>query len=673
MESARPSSANVDEGAVDKMLSSADGHDGESQPMDEQRNVDSALGPNQSIPDGSNQGSAHGFAADFYNSTEFNTDDLFMRKSVDNGAETTTQRRAGKRELAAGEGKLTDESDDRATHSADSQLGNLLMQKPWKATESPNGKIPVVTDGRGEHWSSAFDDGYQSGMDTSILPILLRKKLEGNRRVNPKPPILSKVTPPSDSQNPRPDFPLIPPRPVELSRKKGMKDVRKGRSPGSYFPPVRALKGIPGKRETLTRMTSLSSRNPSIYAPAMASPLRASTSRPASFRESSTMPVQGEEQGASVSSPTGFVFTDPFAQVSLTTDTQVVRSEDIPFYTPLASPLETPVEEKVRQAVVLSRPQVPVNETIASSESPTPITLNETRIDPRNEDLADASESTDSEDCISDDGSAKSTEILTAEDIRKGRLSDRSTDNLIDRGQEALTEAERNLAARIAEVLIPGPRRVLNSRDVRDGYITYADLPKTYLGAVPRVEVTPGAIQNTQGEVIPIDDEEIHLAAGETLIDGTGRVWNAKGLIEPGRDERGEAILYEVDIAQIRQVNNGELPAMMPWDDAQLFPEGWRSEGARTPSYHPSDDPESETPLSDMSFDSEPGTPHGLGRRESEGDYLYQIDSELDASSPDDALDDIEMNEAAEEREAAEAAEEQAARMRLGGEERKRR
>ena len=661
---------NEDKRAVDKTLSSVDEHEEDSHPVEQQRNVDSTVASDQSIPDGTHQRSAHGLAAAFYNSTELKEVDLPTRKSQENGAGTTIQQQAGKRVLSARQVKLTDLSGDKAVNSANSQLGNLLMQKPRNATASLDGRVPAVTGRRGEHSSSASDDGYQSGIDTSILPLLLRKKLEGSRRVNAKPEILNKVTTRSNSQKPLPAFPLTP-RPADLSSKKGMEAVSKVRSRGSYFPPVRSLKGAPKKRETFARITTVPSRKPSVYAPAMASPLRASTSRPVSPGGSSTMPVQGEEQGASVFGPSGIVFSDPFAQMPSGTDAQSIRSEYMPFYTPLASPLETPVVENVRQAEVPPRPQATVADTIHPIGSPMPTTLDETGMDSQNEDLTVASESTDSEDYISDNGSAKSTEILTAKGTRKARLSDRSPDHLIDREQEALTEAEKDLSAKATEVLIPGPRRILASKDLRDGYITYADFPKTYPGAVPRVEVTPGAIQNTQGEVIPIADEDIHLAAGETLIDGTGRVWNAKGMIEPGRDERGEAMLYEVDIAQIRQANNGELPAMMPWDDAQLFPDGWRSDGAGTPSYHPSEDPESETPLSDMSLHSEPGTPYGVGRRESEGDYLYQMDREMDASSPDDALDDIEMDEAAEEREAAEAAEEQAARLRLGGEERK--
>jgi hypothetical protein len=72
---------------------------------------------------------------------------------------------------------------------------------------------------------------------------------------------------------------------------------------------------------------------------------------------------------------------------------------------------------------------------------------------------------------------------------------------------------------------------------------------------IPRTEVTPGALTNTKGQVVPFEDEELYLDAGDTLIDGSGRVWNKKGLISPGSSG-----LYPADLQQIKELNNGRIP-----------------------------------------------------------------------------------------------------------------
>jgi hypothetical protein len=68
-----------------------------------------------------------------------------------------------------------------------------------------------------------------------------------------------------------------------------------------------------------------------------------------------------------------------------------------------------------------------------------------------------------------------------------------------------------------------------------------------------------------QGEIVPFADEKIHLAAGETLVDGTGRLWNQEGLVEPGKDDSGKFIVFDVDIAQIKR-EYGRVPAILPWE-----------------------------------------------------------------------------------------------------------
>ncbi|GHJ83599.1 hypothetical protein NliqN6_0001 [Naganishia liquefaciens] len=398
----------------------------------------------------------------------------------------------------------------------------------------------------------------------------------------------------------------------------------------------------------------------------MASPLRASTSRPTSPLGSTSMQTQNQAQGHLVSSPSGFVFADPFPSPSPEAGRQAATPADATTISTI--PPLTRVDDDNQQRKTPQISTVHARDTFAPIEHPAPTPLLEVRSELPSEDSEVWSDRTDSGESLSDNDSIKSTEGLKAEEIRYSRLSNHQPDNSVHHDHEALTDAERELTSTQPEVLVPGPRGIFDSSGVREGYVTHADFSKANVGPVPRVEVTSGAIQNTQGEVVPIEDEDIHLAAGETLIDGTGRVWNAKGMIEPGRDERGEAILYQVDIAQIRRANNGELPAIMPWDDAR-----WGSDGVRTPSFSPSDDVESDTPFSDIFYHSELETPVGAARRDSDSDYLYQIDREMDPSGPDDALDDVERREAEEEREAVEADEERIARAHRTIEERRRR
>jgi hypothetical protein len=322
-----------------------------------------------------------------------------------------------------------------------------------------------------------------------------------------------------------------------------------------------------------------------------------------------------------MTTPTGMVFSNPFANdptATLQTAPQAT-SDDGRFYTPMASPTTEDMELDAAADAIM-------------------------------EDV----------DSATDNQSITSNEVMTSDDVRAGLLDGLSDDEM-DEGVQALTEAEKDLAAVEPEALIPGPREIITaSRTVRD-MTQYDDFPDTYRGAVPRVEVTPGAIQNTKGEVIPIDDEDIHLAAGETLIDGTGRVWNAKGMIDPGRDDRGLPILYEVDIAQIKRANNGELPMMMPWDDERLLPDG-----SRTPSDTPSDDIESATPMSEVSSASDAWEPPLRPKRRISED-LNAVDEQLMASAGVDDIpeeteeDDVPPDDMAmrEEEEAEETREEE--------------
>lgn len=544
-----------------------------------------------------------------------------------------------------------------------SQYGSLLTEKPRAAAQSSiaGASIDMERDGKGS--SSSSDEGYQSGLEPSILPLLLRKKLEGRKRNNVKPSIPKNIGLLEDSTEPRSIVKPVP-QLMEVASRKRREGITKVRSPGSYFPAAESLKVIPRNQEDMSRVLPVPVRRPAVYTPLMASPLRASTSSPASPIKVRSPTTSSKKRRLSMTSPTGLVFSDPFPQTSSKLAVQTVQPEAEQYYTSRTSPrYEVPALTPAIEAI-LEEPRVPkfspsVNEDVESMEKSNFFSAAQgPALEHDDEDLARAVDIDDAEDSNSDTESIRSTEVFTANDIRNGLLPDLRSEELLDCDQEALTEAEKDLTAREPEILIPGPRRVIGSEDIRDRDISFGAFPTTYSGTVPRIEVSPGAIQNTQGEVIPIGDEDIHLAAGETLIDGTGRVWNAKGMIEPGRNDQGEAILYEVDIAQIRRANNGELPAMMPWDDAQLFQDGWRAEGTRTPSYNPSDGTTSEFAYSDMSFGSPPGSPYGMDRRISDTDYLDSINEQLDALGPGDgALDDIEMAEVAEEQEAAEEAE----------------
>lgn len=528
---------------------------------------------------------------------------------------------------------------------AGSQLGEslLMAMKPQKtpmqfteADQSTEDQPLSADETKGS--SSSSDEGYQSGMEaSSILPILLRKKLEGKRKNLTKPPISSQLglanmtrEQPRSMQSDK--TPQRPPPPVEIvSRDSDSQtgSVAKSRSPGSYFPPTESLTMIPKSqedgRETLLMRPGPVAHKPSVYTPITASPLRASTSL-MSAEETHVDPA-GIEQAPSMTTPTGVVFSNPFANGSQAASGNVLdqlQSDVTPFFTPMVSPSTEDMELDTAAEAIL--------------------------------------DDIEEEQAISDNESIRSNEVLTSEDIKAGLLDGDTDEELLDEGIQALTDAEKNLAAREPEALIPGPRAVITSRDVRDHLVSYDDFSPTYRGAVPRVEVTPGAIQNTKGEVVPIDDEDIHLAAGETLIDGTGRVWNAKGMIEPGRDEQGEPILYEVDIAQIKRANNGEMPVMMPWDDERLLPEG-----SRTPSYTPSEDMASETPMSEISeissgFDTPIRRP---SRRISESD-LNAVDRQLamvedipEEEEDDVPMDEIALAEAEEEEEAREREEEE--------------
>lgn len=544
---------------------------------------------------------------------------------------------------------------------ASSQEGSLLIEKPRATIQPPNTEAVIDPERNERESSSSSDEGYQSGLEPSILPLLLRKKLEGKKRSNAKPAIPKSFGPLEGSPELEPILKAVPDLMEVVSRERS-EGITKVRSPGSYFPAADTLKLIPGSQESASRSSTTPPRKPSVYTPLMTSPLRTSTSRPASPIRTRSATELAKEQLQSMTSPTGLVFSNPFPKPPFDLAIRSIQPDGIHFHTtPTSSRYSgtalTPAIDEILEEPEPSKPRFVVEDNAGKSDKSDDIDVTEaTAVALKDEALTRVVDDV-AEDSNSDDESIRSTEVLTAEDIRDGFLSDHRDDKILNRGQEALTKAEKDLAAPAPEVLIPGPRRVIQSQDVRDRYVSYADFPQTYFGAVPRIEVTPGAIQNTQGEVVPIDDEDIHLAAGETLIDGTGRVWNSKGIIEPGRDEHGEAILYEVDIAQICQANNGELPAMMPWDDAQLFQDGWRAEGPRIPSYQPSDDTASEVQFSDMSFDSPSGSPYGLDRRVSDIDYLDRIDDQLDAVG-DDALDDIEMAEAAEEQEAADEIEE---------------
>ncbi|KAJ9111065.1 hypothetical protein QFC19_001263 [Naganishia cerealis] len=463
----------------------------------------------------------------------------------------------------------------------------LMAQKPETVAAQPiarRSQETVQMDPEGRSSSSSSDDGYHSGLEAAPnLPIILRKKLEGKKRASPKLAIATKLSILGTLPEER--------SPVHEGRSRTGKGSRTKRSspietigkrvPGSYFPAADILLETMKAEETTKSQPRLRSRpvssNATIYTPVTASPLRASISV---SPEASAKPKVKEELGvqrptSTVSSPTGVLFSNPFSNdVDGSADIDLGPIPDVNAASPVAD-----TGEITNSNNSLASSKSSLVQTIEATEDEmvfmTPMASPTTVQDFGDilEEIEDAQEEVTDIGDISDTDSIQSTEVLTSADIQAGLLSDRhmSDDDLIDRGPEPLTEAEKDLAAREPEALVPGPRGMVTSQDVRNHSISYNDFSNTYTGAVPRVEVTPGAIQNTRGEVIPIDDEVIHLKAGETLIDGTGRVWNSKGMIEPGRDDQGNAILYEVDIAQIKRANNGVMPAMMPWDDEELM------------------------------------------------------------------------------------------------------
>lgn len=90
------------------------------------------------------------------------------------------------------------------------------------------------------------------------------------------------------------------------------------------------------------------------------------------------------------------------------------------------------------------------------------------------------------------------------------------------------------------------------------------DALRAEMERMPRVEVTPGAISTVKGEVVPLEDEQTFLNAGETLVDGSGRIWNKSGLIEPGRDEDGQPILYPADMFALRRRRRADSEQPLP-------------------------------------------------------------------------------------------------------------
>jgi hypothetical protein len=168
-------------------------------------------------------------------------------------------------------------------------------------------------------------------------------------------------------------------------------------------------------------------------------------------------------------------------------------------------------------------------------------------------------------------------QIMTSADILAGRLP--SLQNISDEAvpseteetdtPAALTQAEKDfmeeeIQEENLDALVPAPK-VITARDIRKRRYDYTDFPHTLKSAVPRVETHPGAITSaTTGEIVPFADEQIHLDAGETLVDGTGRTWNKDGVVEPGKDLEGRFLVYEVDLNQVRKTY-GSIPAILPW------------------------------------------------------------------------------------------------------------
>ncbi|KAJ9108210.1 hypothetical protein QFC20_003574 [Naganishia adeliensis] len=514
---------------------------------------------------------------------------------------------------------------------------SLLMAERPRAVMPLESDNEVSSDQEGKGSSSSSDEGgYASGMDaSSILPLLLRKKLEGKRKGLAKPPLSSKLGLGTAREQSRPlltdkEVQESPPPTEVVSRESSAGSITKARSPGSYFPPSEYLAVVPKSqeepREALRMRPAPVAHKPSVYTPITASPLRASTSLMSPEELTAGVGVEQQRPGV-ISTP--------------------VEQERPNVMTPsgMTTPTDCSSGPERRWTILYTHGKPEYRGPWSSTQLPRQSWKR----------LISAT--------VSDNESIKSNEVMTSDDVKAGLL-DGLSDEEMDEGVPALTEAEKDLAALEPEALIPGPREIIiASRNVRD-MTQYDHFPDTYRGAVPRIEVTPGAIQNTKGEVIPIYDEDIHLAAGETLIDGTGRVWNAKGMIEPGRDDQGLPILYEVDIAQIKRANNGELPLMMPWDDERLLPDG-----SRTPSTR-SEDIESATPMSELSSVSDAWEPPLRPKRRISED-LNAVDSQLMASAGVDDIpeegeeDDVPPDDVAmrEEEEAEEAREEEFQQM----------
>ena len=170
-----------------------------------------------------------------------------------------------------------------------------------------------------------------------------------------------------------------------------------------------------------------------------------------------------------------------------------------------------------------------------------------------------------------------SNQVMTSADILAGRLPSMQniSDDAVPSETEdtdtpaALTQAERDfmeeeIQEENLDALVPAPK-VITSQDIRKRRYDYTDFPHTLKSAVPRVETHPGAINSaTTGEIVPFADEQIHLDAGETLVDGTGRTWNKEGVVEPGKDLEGRFLVYEVDLNQVRKTY-GSVPAILTW------------------------------------------------------------------------------------------------------------
>lgn len=250
------------------------------------------------------------------------------------------------------------------------------------------------------------------------------------------------------------------------------------------------------------------------------------------------------------------------------------------------------LEEPATQAIAPARPpsilleeQEPRSETELSFDSDTQTTETisdkETRVE-QTETEKEVMEAIQEarEEHVDVDEPIGANQILTSADILSGRygglkpsqeqaeaVTSETEDSDVPSG---MTLAEKDFQQEEVEeegldALVPAPK-VITSKDIRDRRYNYQDFPRTLRSAVPRVETHSGAITSaTTGEIVPFAEEQIHLSAGETLVDGTGRMWNEEGLVEPGKDDEGKFIVYDVDIAQIKR-EYGRVPAILPWE-----------------------------------------------------------------------------------------------------------